>query len=420
MSTDSSTPMALLFRWWILAAVFITQMVALGATTFSFGLFVQPLGAEFSASRAELNSGMILILLGQAVCNPILGRLIDRYSVRLIMIVGLVATSIGLMIIAYAQALWIMAAATLLLLAPGVTAVGPLCGATLVAKWFDSHRGKAMAISSIATSMGGFVIVPYLGVLIEQFGWRMSLQIHSIANFVFLVPLVWFVIGNRTEMLKHSVLAKIKTGVSSTAVLPETVWNIPSLMRDRNFWLISATVGVAFSIGMSVVISIIPYGTDLGLSITQAAWLLSTMSVCGIAGKMFAGFLADHYDKRILMTVALILNMAFLMILYAKPSYSLLLLTCVISGLTTSGVYPLYSALLADCYGKQYFGTVLGTISMVSMPLGLVAIWYVGFLFDKTGNYDLVFLSYTAMLLISIVLINFVRLPTNSTPQHSQ
>lgn len=414
MSADSSPPLALLFRWWILAAVFITQMVALGATTFSFGLFVQPLGAEFTASRAELNSGMILILLGQAVCNPILGRLMDRYSVRFIMITGLACTSIGMMVIAHAQSLWVMALATLLLLAPGVTAVGPLCGATLVAKWFDSHRGKAMAISSIATSMGGFVIVPYLGVLIEQFGWRMSLQIHSIANFLLLVPLVWFVIGNRTEMLKHSA-TKITSEGSGTASLPTPVWNIPSLVRDRNFWLISATVGVAFSIGMSVVISIIPYGTDLGLSITQAAWLLSTLSVCGIAGKMLAGYLADHYDKRLLMTVALVINMAYLMILYAKPSYSLLLLTCAISGLTTSGVYPLYSALLADCYGKQYFGTVLGTISMVSMPLGLVAIWYVGFLFDKTGNYDLVFLSYTAMLLISIVLINFVRLPAKST-----
>ena len=252
--------------------------------------------------------------------------------------------------------------------------------------------------------------------LIEEFGWRISLQIHSILNFSLLVPLVWFVISNRTESLKHSVTSDTKTKTSNYAVSTGLIWNIPLLMRNRNFWLISATVGIAFSIGMSVVISIIPYGTDMGLSIGEAALLLSILSVSGIAGKMISGFLADHYDKRILMTIALALNMLFLMILYAKPDYLFLLLACAISGLTTSGLYPLYSALLADCYGKEYFGTVLGTISMVSMPLGLIAIWYVGYLFDKTGSYDEVFLTYSAMLTISIVLINLVRLPVNSKP----
>ena len=44
------------YGWWVLAATAAIEMLAIGSTSYSAGLFVLPLEREFSLGRAAVNS----------------------------------------------------------------------------------------------------------------------------------------------------------------------------------------------------------------------------------------------------------------------------------------------------------------------------------------------------------------------------
>ena len=78
----TTAPKRLYFGWWVLAAVFVGEMFAIGSTSYAFGLFVVPAGEAYGASRGTLNTGLILFLLGMGLSAPFVGRLLDRFLLR--------------------------------------------------------------------------------------------------------------------------------------------------------------------------------------------------------------------------------------------------------------------------------------------------------------------------------------------------
>ena len=45
--------------WWVLLAGYACTMLAIGSTTYTFGLFVAPMSETFGLSRADANTGFI-------------------------------------------------------------------------------------------------------------------------------------------------------------------------------------------------------------------------------------------------------------------------------------------------------------------------------------------------------------------------
>lgn len=70
-------------------------MLAIGSTTYAFGLFVAPLSLEFELSRADANGGLIFLLLGFALWASFVGRWMDRLPARAVMIGGALLFAIG-------------------------------------------------------------------------------------------------------------------------------------------------------------------------------------------------------------------------------------------------------------------------------------------------------------------------------------
>ena len=77
--------MKIYYGWVIVAITAIIFAVVIGASLQSFGLLVLPVSKELGLSRAQMNSGAILLNLGMAVASPFLGRVIDRFPARPIM-----------------------------------------------------------------------------------------------------------------------------------------------------------------------------------------------------------------------------------------------------------------------------------------------------------------------------------------------
>jgi len=70
------------YGWWLLAAAVAAMALESGVSSWSFGLYGDPLEGEFGWSRAEVALGFSLSLLVSGLVAPLVGRWIDTRGPR--------------------------------------------------------------------------------------------------------------------------------------------------------------------------------------------------------------------------------------------------------------------------------------------------------------------------------------------------
>lgn len=412
MTTQGAQAPSGIFRgWWVMAAGFGCTMLAIGSTTYCFGLFVRPMAESFDLSRADTNLGFILLLLGMAAWSPIVGRLMDRLPARAVMGAGAGAFGAGFLMMSLAPSPWMLGLAIFAPVGFGTVACGALAANTLTSRWFLRRRGRAMGILAVATSAGGFAMPPLLAVLLESFGWRQALAVHGVVAGLCMLGLVLWLIRDRPESvgLQPDGDAGPALGAGGSAGETPRRWALGELLRHRNFWLIGLGCGLLFGADQALLSSIVPFGEDAGYSTQQAALLVSCLTVSAIAGKLLIGALADRVDKRWLFALVAFCHLIFLAVLLIEPGYAGLVIACATVGLAVGGAYPLWMTLLADAFGSASFGSVMGTMSLIVMPLSIFSVRYIGEVFDRSGSYDLAFWTFIAFAVVAALLIAAVK-----------
>lgn len=402
------------YGWWIIAALFITQMLAVGSTVYAFGHFVKPLSGEFDVARNTINGGLMLLLVGMGLSGPLLGHLLDRYPVRAIMLSGAALMGGGMIGIALSHSLAMMGALMLLAVAPGANAIGSLTASTLAARWFSRHRGKALGLSSVATSMGGFCIVPLIAFDIEQFGWRNALLLQGGLIIAIAGLLTLWLVHGRPQELGLQVDGDATATAAPASDAGAKQWTFAELARQPEFWQIALCVGILFGIGQALLASMVPYATDIGIGLREATLLVSALSISSVCGKLAIGAIADHVDKRWLLLAVIVCTIAQLAILIGKFDFPLLLVCCLLAGFAMGGELPLWGALVADYFGARSFGAVMGLMNPLIMVCNLGAVFAIGTAFDRLGNYDAAFMLFIGAAVLAAVLA--LRLQPKSAP----
>ncbi|MDG2003277.1 MAG: MFS transporter [Novosphingobium sp.] len=396
------------YGWFIVGASMLVYMLVIGGTFAAFGLFVQPVSAEFDLSRADMNTGMIFLNFGSAILAPFIGRLLDRVSLKKVMIASAVLVGGSLAALGLSQSLWLSAAIIALPLAAGIMGAGTLTMSVLLARWFVVHRGRAMTLAVIGLSLGSIVVVPVIGLLIEAEGWRTALLIVGAALSVLLLVIS---LAIRVQPGPGDVESQTASPVPAAAASQELGAPPPamSLVRMPQFWTIAIGVGLGLAVPQALMITIVPLALESGLSMIQAASLVSVAGVAAIAAKLVLAFFADRLDRILLITALVGLGVLPNAVLLVSESYSLLLISAVIMGVTTATITPIYYALLADRFGIAAFGSVRGLIAPITAVIGAVGIRFIGEVFDRTGDYDVGFGAFIVVDLVAAGLLFATR-----------
>ena len=376
------------YRWIILAITFVTQMLAIGSTSYGFALFVKPVSAEYGLSRADVNLGMILLIAGNAVFSPIVGRALDRFPARMIVMAGGILFGLASWAISLTHDFHLIALAIFLPLACGAVTLGPITASTLIARWFDERRGQALGISAVASSTGGMLVIPVMAWLMQRHGWRETISITGTGIMLTVLVIAFFLRERRSAPASSQ-----QPGQDQTLER----WAIGKLARTRDFWLLTATVGILFSTSQSLLSSLVAYGSDRGFAPTQAAMLLSAVSLSSIVGKLLLGAMADRIDKRLLLSGVALLLGVFVVILLLHPAFPVLIAGCLVAGAAIGGSLPLWGAIISSRFGVGSFGAVMGWTAQMQLPLQLGALRFIGESYDRTGGYDLAFAVFAAL-----------------------
>jgi sugar phosphate permease len=401
------------YGWLILAVVFVAQMMTIGLTSYSFGLFVIPVSSEFGLTRADTNIGLMTIICGMSLGAPFVGAVLDRFSARLVMTVGVVGFAAGLVAISFARSPLLIVALLAFPVSPCAIGSSHLMTSTMVSRWFHARRGQALGIAALSASVSGVLVVKALSYYIDHAGWRPTLRTYGMLEGVLITVIALLIIRDRPADIGVPIDGIAASAAEQVEILADDrvhIWL--ELLKSRDMWLIALATGTLMSIDYAFYASLVPYGRLRGLAAAQAANLMATVSTVAFLGKIVSGYLCDRIDKRWLMTAVSILMSAFMMILGTHPSHVALLVACATAGLGIGATMPVWYASLAQRFGTRSYGVVLGLTLAVHVPLELMTVRFAGAVFDRTGGYEVMFLTFACLAPLAALLLYPVPLPS--------
>lgn len=387
----------------VVLASFLIMMMIFGLL-FTFGIFFKPVLNEFGWSRALTSGAYSVCFILQGVFGIVAGGLSDRFGPRIVVAVSALIGSLGFMLMSQVTAVWQIYLFYGVMVSIGV---GP-CFVSLmsiVAKWFDRRRGLMTGI--VAAGMGaGMLVMPlWANQLISTYSWRASY------TRVGLVALVVCVIS--ALFLKREPGHAGKPAGAAVEVKNNTSPEVPGLnpqeaVRTRQFWAFGAMVLLWAFCAQIVFVHIVPHATDLGISATTAATIMSVIGAITIVATVSIGSTGDRIGHKRAAVIALVLMfLGFLWLLFARELWMLYLFAVVVA-LSYGGLISMISPLVADHFGLKAHGIILGLLMMGLTIGGAVGPLVAGNIFDTTGSYFRAFIIGTilaAMGLLAVILL---------------
>jgi MFS family permease len=395
------------YGWWIVAIGFVVLMLAIGTTMNSFGMFVLPASEDLGLSRADANTGIILINLGMAALSPFVGRMLDIYPIRRIMAVGAVLFGGSFVMLGLSHNVWLFAFVLGFPLALAIAGVSHLPVTTLIVRWFEAQRGRAMAIAIMGMSLGTVVMAPTVGVLIEVIGWRNCLIVLGVAMsaiFLLLIPFVRERPGPDDIEPRPSGAASAVQSASAQRADAEPL-SVKQLLQMPIFWMLAFSVGLSLAMAQTIVVSIVPLGQEGGLTVTQSASLLSLLGAMAIFCKLVLAWIGDRIDRELTLTILFCFIAATCATLLRGDTYVMLLVCSAMVGLAVGAITPVFLALLADRIGAATFGTANGTAALIMSVCGAIGLRFGGEVYDRTGSYDVMFITFIVISLFAALLM---------------
>jgi len=382
----------------------IVQAVSAATVFTAYSVIAVPLQAAFEPSRMVLMLGITAVALVSGITSPLLGKAIDRYSLRGLMIVGAVLLSLGLLLLSLSQSMVQVIAVYAVCFSVSVVIMGPMAASSLLVRWFHRRRGLMIGIAGSGTAIGGLIIPPLLQILIDEYSWRAALQIFSVIAFLLTVPVIALLTVNRPSDKGLSVdgqPANTEAHEQQQSYQPVTTG---TLLRYPGFWFLAILLSLVFSGATAISSNLMPIVIGVGVDATRGAFLLSILSAAGLLGKLACAGVVDRTAGRLVFAIILSGVAASVSgILFAKSYWTLAMATFAI-GFFAGGASPLWSVLLAKIYGPQNFGRVMGLMTPLLMPGTLLAPPLFGYIFDRTGSYDYAFIGYIILLVVGILL----------------
>ncbi len=354
-------------RAWIVVASAFMSCFTLFGVSYSFGAFFRPMGAEFGASRMP-TAAVFSITAGiyNALGAPA-GHLSDRYGPRPVMLAAALFMGVGLVLTSRIDRLWM----GYLTYGLGVGLGGACCYVPMVSVvggWFARRRNTALGIAVAGIGCGTLAMAPVAAMLIDRYGWREAYVILGVAS--------------------ASVLVICALVVEPPPIArPAARRRLAASVRTLNFamlWVASLLSSIAIYVPY---VYLPEFAHGRGASPVAAAALVGLIGAASVAGRMALGAVADRTGIMWLYklcTLALGLSYALWIL---SAGYGWLVVFALTMGSAYGGLVALAPAMVAELFGVERLGALLGTLYTGSAISALVGPPIAGLVIDTTGSY---------------------------------
>jgi MFS family permease len=380
-----------IFRGWlVVGACSLSMLISGGIGWFTFPVFIPPLKEEFGWTDLQLGLAVGLWAGVGALCAPLIGRIVDRFGSRWIMIVG--AAGGGLLTMALGEVRALGELYGVIFFAAIFNAAGTYVPvASAISRWFVRRRGVAMSIAMAGMGAGGFVMPNLSSFLIETLGWRDAYHAFGILIWVVLLPVTALWMHGRPSDLGLAPDGDPSPG-GKDAAAPESggqedgVGAREALSTSR-FWLLGfADVANAIAV-VPLSVYLVRLSIQRGIADDVAALAYSFIYAASLVGMLTAGLVANRFSKRAMISLGYGLPAASVLFLFGLESAVPLFCFTLLSGFCAGCRSTLWPLVIGDCFGSRAYSSILGFL-MIFYNLGaVIGPPAVGRISDVTGSF---------------------------------
>jgi MFS family permease len=372
------------YRWYILAASFLILVID-GGVRFSFGVLIKPLVSEFSWERGAITLAYTLNMLVFACCQPLAGKLLDRFGPKRLFTASALVTSVGLLLTSQTMSLWHLYWSYGVVVAAGISGISIAVVASVLSRWFTQLRVFMSGVAISGTALGQFLFIPLIALLLENFGWRWTWTSLGMLLSLVVVPLSLFVIkSNPAENEPAPAGAAEKFSNDSSP-------SVHAVLTSKNFLLVGASYFICGFQDFLFVTQMIPFATDQGLTAQEASNLQGLAGLLSIPGLLIFAAVSEKLGRKIPLFLTFVPRLVCFALLIFFDGTFWIYASALLFGFTLMGLAPLGAALVGELYGFKHIGTLTGVIFWVHHLGGALGAYLGGFTHDLTRSYLMAF-----------------------------
>jgi len=345
-----------------------------------FGLFVKPITEANGWGREVISTALAVQNLFWGIVAVFAGGLADRFGNLKVIVAGTILYALGMLLMSGVDNPWMLNASAGLLVGAGVagTSFGIVLPAMARAVG-EERRQWALGLGTAAGSLGQFAVVPAAQVLIDAYGWMTALNIlagSSLTMVLLAMPLAPYS-GNLQTGQKLE-------GQTVPEALQEALGYKSFLLLVSGFFVCG--FHVAF-----ITAHMPAFLTDLGFAAKVGAWSISLIGLCNVFGAYLSGIFSGKLLKRHVL-VFIYLSRAVAITLFLLIPYSLIsvYVFSAVMGFLWLATVPATSGLVAVMFGTRYMAMLYGIVFLGHQVGSFIGVFLGGWLFDRSGSYDLV------------------------------
>ena len=408
-------PLRLPFYYgWVNVALAALAMVGtLPGRTQGLGLITEPLLRDMQLGRVEFAQINLFATLLGAVFALGVGRLIDRFGSRAVLTA--VAAALGVVVLLMSGA---KGAATLALLITLTRGLGQsalsVVSITIVGKWFVRRLNVAMAVYTVALSVGFMAAFPSVGAAVNAYGWRAAWAGVGLAILLGLVPLGWLLVRRSPEACGITPDGESEAEeVAGEAKGGHTLWQALATPAFWVFGLSSAVYGlIASGIALFNESILAERGFDAGVYYRS----LVVVALTSLVGNFLGGWLASKWSMSRLLALAMALLACSLLALPHVKTEAHVAAYAVVMGLAGGFVIVIFFSFWSLAYGRTHLGRIQGAAQSLTVVASAVGPLLLAECVTRTGSYAAMF--YLLSLVVCALGLSawFVSLPHDRSP----
>jgi MFS family permease len=354
------------FYGWVIVGIAMLATFSSGpGQSYMFSVFIDPIIADTGMTRTGISSLYAIGTFVSAAMVFFISRLADRRGPRLTL--TLVGVGFGLACFGMAFAggwlLFSLALASLRGLGQGAL---PINGTLLIAQWFVTRRGRAMAIAGLGGALSTATLPPLARLLIDGVGWRTSYMIFGLAIWLVVVPVALLLVRNRPEDVGLHPDGADHPPVGETSV-PAGTPDRRKVLTSRMFWMLAIPMSMPGLVDTALIFHQASIFSERGLSAGVAAAAFTPMALASAAAGFTTGFLVDRFGPRPLYIIGLLVLLTPPLMLQYISSVPMAFVYGMVIGAGSGMTMMVSRVTWAYYYGRRGLGRVQGSAMMISI-----------------------------------------------------
>ncbi|MBA2302672.1 MAG: MFS transporter [Acidobacteria bacterium] len=407
------------YGWFVLIVAAAAMVGSLPGRTQGLGLITEPLLADLRIDRvsyAALNFWATLIGSGGALG---IGYAVDRAGSRVVLTAVLVSLGAVVCLMGTAGSFAALALWITLTRALGQSALS-VVSLAIVGHWFVRRIDKAMALYSVAISIGFMAAFPAVGAAVQTWGWRATWMGIGLVIGVGLAPLAFLVVRRNPEVIGLQPDGGLLGGPPPGERLDGSS-RVPTVMLDGHTWTAAlATPSFwVFATGTALY-GLVASGIGLfnesilgqrGFGPNVYYQTLAVTAMTALAGNFLGGWLSSRLALGRLMAASLFILAAGVLALPQVSTLTHVMTWAAAMGLGGGLVMVLFFSVWGRVFGRLHLGRIQGAAQALTVVASAIGPLLVAWCLEWTGSYTAVFQILAGVIAVVALAALLVSLP---------